>query len=60
MRAHNGIERPDFTPDMISELKAKAIDMEIEGPGLLLMGPAVASGRFFDTLNRIEERLNEG
>ena len=22
------------------------------------MGPAVATGRFFDTLNRIEEKLN--
>ena len=47
------------------ELKAKAIDMGIEGPytswwhmfgwnvfGILLMGPAVATQRFFDTLNK--------
>ena len=55
------------------ELKAKAIDMGIEGPytswwhmfgwnvfGILLMGPAVATQRFFDTLNKIESKLNEG
>lgn len=54
------------------ELKAKAIAMGIEGPytswwhmfgwnifGLLLMGPAVATMRFFDTLNRVERKLNE-
>ena len=54
------------------ELKAKAIEMDIEGPytswwhmfgwntfGLLLMGPAVATWRFFDTLNKIEARMNE-
>ena len=53
------------------ELKAKAIDMGIAGPhtswwhmfgwnifGLPLCGPAVATHRFFQTLNRIEERLN--
>ena len=27
--------------------------------GLPLMGPAVATGRFFDTLNKIESKLNE-
>ena len=43
------------------ELKAKAIDMGIEGPfGILLMGPAIATQRFFDTLNKIESKLNEG
>lgn len=53
------------------EMKAKAIDLGIEGPytswrhmvgwntlGLFLMGPAVATHRFFDTLNRIEIELN--
>ena len=53
------------------ELKAKAIDLGIEGPhtswwhmfgwntfGVLLMGPAVATWRFFDTLNKIEQKLN--
>ena len=53
------------------ELKSKAISLEIEGPytswwhmfgwnifGLLLMGPAVATYRFFDTLNKIERELN--
>ena len=54
------------------ELKAKAIALGIEGPhtswwhmfgwntfGVLLFGPAVATHRFFDTLNKIERRLNE-
>ena len=54
------------------ELKAKAIEMGIDGPytswwhmfgwnvfGILLMGPAVATQRFFDTLNKIESKLNE-
>ena len=53
------------------ELKTTAIDLGIEGPytsfrhmfdwnvfGLLLMGPAVATHRFFGTLNRIERELN--
>lgn len=53
------------------ELKAKAIELGIEGPytswrhmfgwntfGLLLFGPAVATYRFFDTLNKIETELN--
>ena len=26
--------------------------------GVLLLGPAVATGRFFDTLNKIERKLN--
>ena len=54
------------------ELKAKAIEMGIEGPhtsfrhmfgwnvfGILLFGPAVATHRFFDTLNKIEIELNK-
>ncbi len=54
------------------ELKAKAIDLGVEGPftswwhmfgwntfGLPLLGPAVATLRFFDTLNRVEEELNK-
>lgn len=59
-------------PARPEELKAKAIGMGIEGPytswwhmfgwnvfGILLMGPAVATQRFFDTLNKIESKLNE-
>lgn len=54
------------------ELKAKAIELGIEAPytswwhmfgwntfGVLLFGPAVATYRFFDTLNKIERKLNE-
>ena len=54
------------------ELKAKAIELGVESPytswwhmfgwnifGLLLMGPAVATYRFFDTLNRVEIELNK-
>lgn len=54
------------------ELRAKAIALGIEGPytsfrhmfdwnvfGLLLCGPAVATKRFFDTLNRVERELNK-
>ena len=54
------------------ELKMKAVQMGIPGPhtswrhmfgwntiGLPLFGPAVATHRFFGTLNRIERRLNE-
>ena len=54
------------------ELKAKAIEMGIEGPhtswwhmfgwntfGLLLFGPAVATHRFFDTLNKVEIEMNK-
>ena len=53
------------------ELKAKAIELGIEGShtswwhmfgwntfGVLFMGPAVATGRFFKTLNQIEAKLN--
>ena len=53
------------------ELKAKAISLGIEGPytswwhmfgwnifGLPLMGPAIATQRFFDNLNKIEKELN--
>ena len=53
------------------ELKAKALDLGIEGRltsfrhmfdwnvfGLPLMGPAVATERFFDTLNKVERELN--
>ncbi len=54
------------------ELKAKAIALGLPGPytswwhmfgwntfGLLLFGPAVATQRFFDTLNRVEKELNK-
>ena len=53
------------------ELKAKAMELGIGGRltsfrhmfgwnvfGLLLCGPAVATQRFFDTLNRVEAELN--
>ena len=53
------------------ELKEKAEKLGIPGPhtswwhmfgwnafGILLMGPAVATHRFFRTLNRVEEELN--
>ncbi len=53
------------------ELKAKALELGIEGKltsfrhmfdwnvfGLPLCGPAVATWRFFDTLNKVEEELN--
>ena len=53
------------------DLKKKAIELGVEGPytsfrhmfgwntfGLLLMGPAVATHRFFDTLNKVERELN--
>ena len=54
------------------ELKTKAIELGIEGPytswwhmfgwnvfGIILFGPAVATHRFFDTLNKIERKINE-
>ena len=54
------------------ELKAKAIGLGIEGPhtswwhmfgwntfGVLFLGPAIATKRFFDTLNKIERVMNE-
>ena len=53
------------------ELREKAIKLSLEEPytswwhmfgwntfGILLFGPAVATYRFFDTLNRIEKELN--
>ena len=53
------------------ELKEKALDLGVPGPytswwhmfgwnvfGLPLMGPAVATHRFFRTLNRVEQELN--
>ena len=53
------------------ELKEKAISLGIKGPytswrhmfgwnifGLFLMGPAIATWRFFDTLNKVEIELN--
>ena len=53
------------------ELKARAVAMGVEGPytswrhmfgwnvfGLLLLGPAVATQRFFTTLNRVEDAMN--
>lgn len=53
------------------ELRAKALALGIEGKltsyrhmflwntaGLLLFGPAVATQRFFDTLNKVETELN--
>jgi len=54
------------------ELKAKALELGIGGKltsfrhmfdwnvfGLPLCGPAVATRRFFDTLNKVEEELNK-
>lgn len=54
------------------ELKEKAISLGLEGPhtswwhmfgwntfGLLLMGPAIATHRFFRTLNQVEKKLNK-
>lgn len=53
------------------ELKAKAIETGVEGPytswwhmfgwnvfGVLFFGPAIATKRFFDTLNKVERKLN--
>ena len=53
------------------ELREKAISLGIEGPwtswrhmfgwnvfGILIFGPAIATARFFDTLNRVETELN--
>ncbi|MBQ4257719.1 MAG: hypothetical protein II713_01820 [Clostridia bacterium] len=55
------------------ELKVKAVELEIEGPytsfrhmfwwnilGCICCGPMIATHRFFQTLNRIEEKLNRG
>lgn len=54
------------------ELKAKALALGVPGPytswwhmfgwntfGLPLMGPAIATLRFFDTLNKVERDLNK-
>ncbi len=54
------------------DLKNKAIELGVEGPytsfwhmfcwntlGLFACGPAIATLRFFDTLNRVEIKLNE-
>ena len=54
------------------ELKAKAIELGVEGPytswwhmfgwnvfGILCFGPMIATYRFFNTLNRVEEELNK-
>ncbi len=53
------------------ELKLKAVELGVEGPytsfrhmfdwnvfGLLFGGPMIATGRFFDTLNKVETELN--
>ena len=53
------------------ELKGKALELGVEGPytswwhmfgwnvfGLFLMAPAVATHRFFGTLNKVETELN--
>ena len=53
------------------ELKEKAIELGVEGPytsfrhmfgwnvfGLLFFGPMIATKRFFDTLNKVEDVLN--
>lgn len=58
--------------DIAEELKEKAMELGLEGPytswwhmfgwntfGLLLFGPAVATQRFFHTLNGIERELNK-
>lgn len=55
---------------IVEELKGKAMERGVEGTytswwhmfgwnvfGLLLMGPAVATMRFFDTLNWVEEKM---
>ena len=60
-----------WTARIAEELRAKAQALGIEGPltsyrhmfgwntlGLPLCGPAVATYRFFDTLNKIERELN--
>ena len=57
--------------NIAEELKAKAIELGIKEPhtswwhmfgwntfGILFMGPAVATGRFFKTLNQIEAKMN--
>ena len=52
-------------------MKGKAAELQIEGPhtswrhmvgwntlGILLFGPAVATHRFFNTLNKVEIEMN--
>ena len=54
------------------ELKEKAISLGIEGPytswwhmfgwnvfGILIFGPAIATYRFFDTLNKVEKEFSQ-
>ena len=54
------------------ELKTKAVEMGIDGPhtswrhmfwwnmlGCLCFGPMIATQRFFDTLNKVETKMNE-
>ena len=58
--------------NIAEELKAKALALGIEGPhtswrhmfwwnllGCPCFGPMIATKRFFDTLNKVEQRLNE-
>ena len=53
------------------ELKSKAIELGVDGPytswwhmfgwntlGVLSLGPGIATGRFFSTLNKIERKIN--
>lgn len=60
-----------WTARIAEELRAKALELGIGGKltsfrhmfdwnvfGLLLCGPAVATARFFDTLNKVETELN--
>ena len=60
-----------WTARIAEELRAKAMELGIGGKltsfrhmfdwnvfGLLLCGPAVATARFFDTLNKVETELN--
>ena len=61
-----------WMPRIAEELKGKAIGLGFQGPytswwhmfgwntfGILLMGPAVATNRFFNTLNLVEKELNK-
>ena len=57
--------------NIAEELKSKAMELGVEGPytswwhmfgwnvfGVLFMGPEIATWRFFDTLNKVENKLN--
>ena len=57
--------------NIAEELKSKAMELGVEGPytswwhmfgwnvfGGLFMGPEIATWRFFDTLNKVENKLN--